>query len=452
MTDDPTTATHVTQVRAAPRRSRSVLAGIVLVLACLSILFSTVAVWTHQVAFNTGRFTTLVSTVIADPAVVDPLAARISAQVVTALDVQTRIANRLPDIAKPLAPALTTQIQDAIDRRLQVALTNPKVQAALTQTIEFAHQRIMNLLRGNSDAITVVDGYVVVEVWPVVGAALEQLQTIGLIPADVQLPDLSNPQPPGILSGRLSTALGITLPADFGTIQLMPADKLLAYQGYVKAFDIIVVVLIVLSVVLVALALWLSTRRRRMVLYLGLGTLVAFLLARMAIHGIENFLLAGIANGDLAGAIRDIVDAVVADLRSVTSLIVIATIIVVIAAYLWGRPKWVTQVVSVASDAAGRGGSPVGMTAGVAAGSAAGAASAAAPSTATVSQAVTENRATVERTGIAIVAFVVLWLAIGLDIALLAAALFIGFELLMRALSSKSGDDEDGGASAPPES
>ena len=160
MTDDVTTATETTMVRAAPRRSRRILAGVVLVLACLSILFTTVAVWTHQVAFKTERFTALVSTVITDPAVIDPLAERISVQVVDALDVQTRIENRLPDIAKPLAAALTTQIQDAIDRRLQVALANPKIQAALTKTIAFAHERIMNLLRGNSDAISVVDGYV----------------------------------------------------------------------------------------------------------------------------------------------------------------------------------------------------------------------------------------------------------------------------------------------------
>ncbi|HEU5204317.1 MAG TPA: hypothetical protein VFU17_08475, partial [Candidatus Limnocylindrales bacterium] len=66
-------------------RRRSVLAGIALVLACLAILVATVAVWSHQVAFNTDRFTTLASTALDDPEVIDPLAARMSAQVVQAL-------------------------------------------------------------------------------------------------------------------------------------------------------------------------------------------------------------------------------------------------------------------------------------------------------------------------------------------------------------------------------
>ena len=111
--------------------------------------------------------------------------------------------------------------------------------------------------------ISVVDGYVVIEVWPVVGAALEELQSEGLIPADIQLPDLSSPEPPGVLSGRVATALGITIPPDFGTIRLMPADRLLTYQSYVRAFDIIVIVLIVVTLALIALALGLATRRRR---------------------------------------------------------------------------------------------------------------------------------------------------------------------------------------------
>ena len=72
--------------------------------------------------------------------------------------------------------------------------------------------------------------------------------------------------------------LGVTLPDDFGTIQLMPADKLLAARTAVQAFDIIVAVLIALSILLVALALWLADRRRRMLIFLAIGTIVAFVI------------------------------------------------------------------------------------------------------------------------------------------------------------------------------
>ena len=53
---------------------------------------------------------------------------------------------------------------------------------------------------------------------------------------------------------------------------------------------------------------------------------------------------------------------------------------------------------------------------------------------------------TVERIGVAAIAFVVLWLAVGLDIAVLAAALYIGFELVLRVLATSSDDDDTGAA------
>ncbi|MFL5673703.1 MAG: hypothetical protein ACJ779_01730 [Chloroflexota bacterium] len=447
MTDDVITTTETARVRPAPRRSRRILAGIALVLACLSILLTTVAIWTHQVAFKSDRFTALVSDVLDEPAVIDPLAERISVQVVTALDVKSRIENRLPDIAKSLAAPLTIQIQEAIDRRLQTALLNPRLQEALKKTVAFAHERIVNLLRGDSNVLSVADGYVVIEVWPVVGAALDELQSEGLIPADIQLPDLSSPEPPDVLSGRLATVLGISLPADFGTIKLMPADRLLAYQGYVRAFDIIVIVLILATLGLIALALWLSTRRRRMLLFLAIGSIIAFVLARLAVNGIVGAVVSGVDDADLALALRTIIDAVVSDFRGLTTLILIALVVVAVAAYLAGRPRWVTTVASSAGGAAGRAGS----AAGAAAGSAAGAAVIATPSRETVGRTVVANRATVERAGVAVIAFIVLWIAIGLDVALLAGALYIGFEMVLRVLGSPSDDveadiDEAGGA------
>ena len=273
---------------ASPRRSRRILAGVALVLACLLILLTTVAVWTHQVVLNTDRFTGLAGKVLAEPAVVDPLSARISDQVVTALDVQGRLEARLPDAVKPLAGTLTLAVGSAIDKRLQVALLNPNIQAALLRTLSVTHAGIIDLLRDKPDNVSVENGYLVIQVFPVVGAALAELQAGGIIPPDVQLPDLTSPEAPAVLAQRLQSALGVTLPPDFGTVQLVKADRLLAARSYVQAFDIIVVAMIILSVLLVALALWLARDRRRMVVYLGLGTLIAFLVARLAINAIER--------------------------------------------------------------------------------------------------------------------------------------------------------------------
>jgi hypothetical protein len=385
-------------------RRRSVLAGISLVLACLTILVATVAVWAHQVAFNTDRFTALAANALDQPEVIDPLAARISAQVVEALDVQTRLANVLPDRVTALAGPVTLALQDGLTRRLQTLLAEPRMQQALTNTLRFAHTRVMNLLRDQAEAATVVNGQVVLEVYPALLVALQELQTAGIIGADVQLPDPATSEPPGVVRGILENRLGVTFPEDFGTIPLMPVERLETAQTAVRIFDIVVIALIALAVALVALAIWLSAKRRRMVIYLAIGTILAFVLARLFTNAATDALTTGIAQEGLRGAIESILNATLADFRGWAFLILIATGIIGIVTYAYGRPN-----VSVASFSTER---------------------------------------TMERIGIALIALVVLWIAVGLEVALLAAVLIIGLELV---LNRDKGDsaDADAGVATP---
>ncbi len=212
--------------------------------------------------------------------------------------------------------------------------------------MSFTHARLVRFLRGDSTALTIVDGQVQLNVFPVIGAALTQLQTIGVLPADLKLPDLSTDEAPEAISAKLESALGITIPADFGTVPLMEAKKLETAQTLVTAFDIVVIVLIILSVALVLLALWLATNRRRMVIYLAIGVIVSFLLTRFAIESTSSMVVDGITDLGLRGSIMSMVDAVVGAFIGVTTVILIVTVILLIVAYLAGRPAWLTRLTS----------------------------------------------------------------------------------------------------------
>jgi hypothetical protein len=380
------------------RRRRSVLAGISLVLACLAILVATVAVWSHQVAFNTQRFTALASNALDDPEVIDPLSARISAQVVSALDVQSRLENVLPERVTAIAGPVTLALQDGLTRRLETLLAEPRMQQALTRTLAFAHERVMNLLRGQAQAVTDLDGQVVIEVYPALLVALQELQTAGIIGADVQLPDPATSEPPGVIRGVLENRLGVTLPADFGTIPIMSVEQLQTAQTVVKAFDIVVIVLIVLAVALSVLTIWLAARRPRMVVFLAIGTIIAFVLARLFTNAATDAVTAGIAAEGLRGAVRSILDATLADFRGWALLILIALGLVAIAAWYWSRPATARRV--------------------------------------SLPEFRTER--SIERIGLALIALVVLWVAIGLEVALLAAVLIVALELILQSRAEPS--------------
>ena len=54
---------------------------------------------------------------------------------------------------------------------------------------------------------------------------------------------------------------------------------------------------------------------------------------------------------------------------------------------------------------------------------------------------VRENRTAVERIGLGIILFILVWLAAGLEVALLGAALIVGFQVVLRAISSEPEDE-----------
>ena len=106
---------------------------------------------------------------------------------------------------------------------------------------------------------------------------------------------------------KLSTALGVTLPSDFGQITLVKSSDLATVQRGVKAFDRFTLVLPLVTIVLIALSLWLSVNRRRTVLQLAVGvSLLMIVERRVTLHeqstlasGAHNPQVAQIVLGDL---------------------------------------------------------------------------------------------------------------------------------------------------------
>ena len=87
----------------------------------------------------------------------------------------------------------------------------------------------------------------------------------------VTLPTITSAEPPQQAVNKLSKALGVQLPSNFGQITLVKSDKLATVQRLVKAFDRLTLVLPLVTIALLALTLWLSVNRRRTVLQLAVG-------------------------------------------------------------------------------------------------------------------------------------------------------------------------------------
>ncbi len=289
-----------------------------------------------------------------DPAVDQALSERISVQVVEALDVQARLVSVLPDRAQILAGPITTTIQQRLQARIAELLASDRFQAAWASATRFAHTQLLAILRNDSTALTIDNGVLTLNVLPLVGAALTSLQADGIIPATVSLPDLTSSTNLASARSALQSALGVSLPADFGTIPLIRADRLEAARTAVRVFDLLVVVAIVVTILLFVGAVFLARRRRRAVVLLGAGAVVALLVARGAIRGIENSIVSSISDASGATAVRGVFDAVLNDLFGLMVIVTVIGAIVALMAWLIGRREQLSQVAASAGTAARR--------------------------------------------------------------------------------------------------
>ncbi len=415
-----------------------VLLSLLFVLSCLGIMTSTVVVWVHQVALNTDRWVSVVGPLPENPDVRLAVSTKIADRVVTGLDIQGRLEGVLPGPADIIAAPIANQIEQGLQTRIETAMASPAFQTAWVAANRLAHEQVVSILRGKSETVYVQDGYVVLDVWPLVGIALQQLQAQGIIPASVQLPDLSQGLPEGAFD-RLNNLLGGRIPADIGTVPLVPADKLEQAKQVVSIFDWITVLLVLVTIALVLTTIWYSGRRLRTVVLLALGGAVAIVLARFGIQELQSSIVSSLTDADTATTVRGVVGLALNDLYGWSRIVIFASVVVAVVAYFVGRPAWAVALAGQAAEAGGR----------AAAGAGAAASSARSAGTRETATAwARANRRTLNLAGIGAIAFVLLWVAAGFWIALLGVALVA---LLEFAIGLLGPDASQASASSPDE-
>jgi hypothetical protein len=423
------------------RRLRPIAAVVLGILACIALVASTTMLWVHQVALNTDRWVALSASVARQPAVIASISEGVSRQVVIALDVEGRLATALPDNAKLLAGPITGSVQARLRESLADLFSSPGFQNAWEQANRFAHQQLLTILRSDSTILTLENGVVTLNVFPLVGAAIASLQAEGIIPANISLPDLSASTAPETTRAALQSALGVSLPADFGTVPLVRAERLEAARTAVRVFDLLVIVGIVVTVLLFVGAALVARNRLRATILLGAGAVIALLLARAGIRGIEGAIVGSIADGPGAATVRGVFDTVISDLFGLMVIVSAIGAIVAIAAWLIGRREQVVQVASSAG-AAVRGATASGVASGRT--MAAGAAAKAGATTDEVSprEWARAHIPVLRAAGVVVAAVWVAILAVGWEPVAIVGALLVLYQVGLEPIIGRAGGDQ----------
>ena len=288
------------------RRVRRSIVGVLVALSCLLVLLSTTVVWAHRTLLDTHTFVGTVGPVFEHPEVDSAVAARATDELFTALNVQGRLNDALPPKAKVAAAPITSSTKSFVAGQLTKVLESPKFQATWTAALTLMHERLVAVLRGqHSAALSTSNGYIVLNTVPAINQALKQVSGLAsdLTGKNVTLPTITSAEPPQQAVNKLSKALGVTLPSNFGEITLVKSTDLATVRRGVKAFDGLVIVLPVVTILLLALTLWLSVSRRRTALQLAVGVALLMIVERRVVIHTQGQLANNAHNPQVANII-----------------------------------------------------------------------------------------------------------------------------------------------------
>jgi hypothetical protein len=326
---------------AAPHRRRirwaSVAAAVLLVLGCLGVPASVVAVWTHNQVADTDRFVATVSPVIQDPAVQSALTNRITSEVLAYIDVEQlandvvdslaaqglrpQLVDRLRDLTGPLADGVAGVVHD----RVGELVASPEFTDAWNRAIQAAHQQANAVLAGQAAAIAIEGDMAVLELGGFIAAAKQRLVDSGF------------------------TAAG-KIPQANPTIDLFPASTLVRAQTAYQGLDAVATWLPWITLMLLAAGVYLARHRRRAVLGVGLGVVAGMVVLAAALMVARAVVVGAVPEQGVAAAAATY-DALVRYVRAALQTLAMLGLVVALGGYLAGPSTGAVKIRSALARA-----------------------------------------------------------------------------------------------------
>jgi hypothetical protein len=301
-----------TQAPARRRRpGRALAVWILLVLASLLLLLSTLAIWVNRVALNTDVFTDTSTQLIENDKIRTAVATRAVDELFDSVDVQAEIRQQLPPNYQRLSGPATAGLREASYTLVDRALEQPRLQKLWDATVAASHRTLVQVLEGDSGDVSTTGGVVTLDLEPIV---LEAADRIGIRDQ---------------VEGRL--------PPDVGRIVILRSDELDAAQDGFQLLKALAWVLPILTLIAFVAAAWLALDRRRFVRRVGVALAIVGVLGLLVVNFGGNYIVnALVADTDSRAAANATWDIVTELLRGTYRWLIVVAILFLIVAWLAG--------------------------------------------------------------------------------------------------------------------
>jgi hypothetical protein len=312
--------------RLVRRRWRTIVASLLIVLACVLAPLSVVAVWTRNQVTNTDRYLATVAPLADDPAIQDAIADQITAQVFAYVDIQgiTRqtvevlssrglspeVAAQLQAFAVPIANGVQSFTRDQVG----TVVASDAFADAWVQANRVAHAELVKALTGEGGgAVTVENDTVSVNLAAFIQTVKQQLVASGFTLA-ARIPEVN---------------------ASFVLFQ--SADITRARAGF-NLLNTLGVWLPILTLVLLVLGMYVAKDHRRALVGAGLGLAVSMVVLALGLAVFRAVYLNGVPDDVLPhDAAAVLYDTIVRFLRLGLRTILVLSLVVAAGAFLSGQ-------------------------------------------------------------------------------------------------------------------
>ncbi|TXS42954.1 hypothetical protein [Streptomyces sp. OR43] len=346
---------RVAQLEArAPARSRlrlrSFFAVLLILVAAVLTPLSVLSSWASSVAGDTDRYVDMMEPLASDPDVQAAVTARVTAAVMTHLDVDALLADVAPadrpvvdKALEKLGGPLTTGVTDFVHGTVQRFVTSDAFERVWSDLNRRAHASVVKALTGEGGgAVELAGDTVTLDLAPVIDRVKQRLVDRGLTVAE-RIPEIHT---------------------DFTLLTSDSVGK--AKKGF-RALELLGFWLPVFTLVVAAGGVLLAVRRRRALVTAALAVAVGAALLGLGLWAGRAFYLDSLPPHVSQPAAGAVFDTLAGYLRAGVRLVVTVGVVVALAAWLTGGGRAAGRVMAMWSggigavrDAAGFTGGPVG--------------------------------------------------------------------------------------------
>lgn len=291
--------------RARSARVRGVTGWVLTVLAVLATTLALLAVWTFRTFTDTELFVDRVGSIIEQPEVAAAVGDAAATRLVTALDLEERVAGALPDEIAVVAGPLTTAAENYLSQGAAALVQTDAFEEAWDASLTAGHKVSIGILSGtDTTAVENSNGVIVLDVTPVVNAILAEGADFlsGLLNRDISAPTVTGDDIDAGVAA-IEQQLGTDLPADFGQVVLFESESLATAQAAYQGARAAVWLAPIAALLLAGLAIAVSTRRVRTALSIVIGTALALLAVAVLLEPIESTVVSSVVEQGLSGAV-----------------------------------------------------------------------------------------------------------------------------------------------------